>query len=704
VKSVRRLSLSRKILLLAAAGILVGSGIAAALLLRMSEQARTYQAVIEGELMQRELARQAQLAFKTQVQEWKNVLLRGRSDEDLEKYRAAYAAQEREVQERLSTLLARQPDAEAERLIRDFGARHEELGARYQAAMTRFTADRDSERADDAVRGADRAPTALIDSLIGRIDAAQADRVAAVAASVRRERVIAIGILLVTLAALSAVAVVVTRSVARSIRAVTERAESLRTICIAGLGAANDGLARGELDHTIEPKTMPLDVQSGDELGQLAHSVNGMIERTQATIASAHNAQQVIRSLTAEIARLTEAAAAGDLAMRGDASAFHGAFRDVVAGMNATLDAVVEPVHAATAALERLAARDVTARVAGSYRGDHARIKEAVNTAAKTLDDALSEVSLSTEQVAAASDQISRGSHALAEGASEQASALEEVSSSLQELSSMAQQNTGNAKEAQSLAEGARGSASQGVARMRALSDAVGKIKGSSDATARIVRTIDEIAFQTNLLALNAAVEAARAGDAGKGFAVVAEEVRSLAMRSAEAARQTAELIQESVVAAESGVALNAEVLAQLDDIATQVNRVGEVMGEIAAASEQQSVGVRQINAAVEQMNGVTQQVAANSEESASAAEELTSQSEHVRELLGTFALTAALTTRPSPSSARAPAPRPVAPQPQRSRTNGESPRMSKPPAGDRFDARNVIPFDEDDASTLRDF
>jgi methyl-accepting chemotaxis protein len=153
------------------------------------------------------------------------------------------------------------------------------------------------------------------------------------------------------------------------------------------------------------------------------------------------------------------------------------------------------------------------------------------------------------------------------------------------------------------------------------------------------VRTIDEIAFQTNLLALNAAVEAARAGDAGKGFAVVAEEVRSLAQRSAEAARNTSRLIEESVKNAESGVELNGAVLKQLGEIAGQVNRVGAVMGEIAAASEQQSDGVSQINSAVEQMNGVTQGVASNSEQSAASAEELSGQAERMRELVTTFRL-----------------------------------------------------------------
>lgn len=207
----------------------------------------------------------------------------------------------------------------------------------------------------------------------------------------------------------------------------------------------------------------------------------------------------------------------------------------------------------------------------------------------------------------------------------------------------MTKQNTANAKEARSLSDGARHSASKGVDSMQRLSQAIDKIKSSADSTAKIVKTIDEIAFQTNLLALNAAVEAARAGDAGRGFAVVADEVRNLAMRSAEAAKNTADLIEESVKNAEGGVALNQEVLANLEEINGQIQKVSEVVAEIAAASDQQSQGVEQIHSAIEQMNQLTQQTAANAEESAIASEELADQTEEMRSLVISFQLTGAI-------------------------------------------------------------
>jgi methyl-accepting chemotaxis protein len=194
-----------------------------------------------------------------------------------------------------------------------------------------------------------------------------------------------------------------------------------------------------------------------------------------------------------------------------------------------------------------------------------------------------------------------------------------------------------NAKEARSMADAARACVVAGTDSMGRLSTAISSIKTSSDQTARIVKTIDEIAFQTNLLALNAAVEAARAGDAGRGFAVVAEEVRALAIRSAEAARTTAALIEDSVRNTDNGVSLNAEVTASLHEIGRHVADVTEVIGGIAARGEAQNGDVRQISEAVTALNSITQQVAANAEESASASEELASQSVALSTMIGTF-------------------------------------------------------------------
>ncbi|MBN1571525.1 MAG: HAMP domain-containing protein [Acidobacteria bacterium] len=385
---------------------------------------------------------------------------------------------------------------------------------------------------------------------------------------------------------------------------------------IRGLSGAIEGLSRNDLTVNIEPKS-PQDVLSLN------------IQRT----------IQTLRDLAEETKNMTRFALEGDLSERGDASKFQGVYADVVNGMNTTFEAVVEPFNETAAALEKLAAHDLTARVKGNYKGDFARIKEAMNTAITNLAQALSQVSTASQQVTAVSGQISGSSQALSSSATAQASSLEEVSSSLQEMSSMTKQNASNAKEARSLSEGARSTAAKGVDSMKRLSDAINRIKASSDSTAKIVKTIDEIAFQTNLLALNAAVEAARAGDAGKGFAVVAEEVRNLAMRSAEAAKNTSNLIEESVKNAEGGVNINQEVLANLREINEQVNKVSEVMAEIASASDQQSQGIDQITMAVQQMSDMTQQNAANSEESAASALELDNLAHKMQKMVDAFHL-----------------------------------------------------------------
>ncbi len=230
------------------------------------------------------------------------------------------------------------------------------------------------------------------------------------------------------------------------------------------------------------------------------------------------------------------------------------------------------------------------------------------------------------EQVASASEQLSSASQQLSEGASEQASSLEEVSSSLEEIASMTKQNAQNARQANGMASEAYNGAKQGSEAMGRMKDAINKIKASSDETAKIVKTIDEIAMQTNLLALNAAVEAARAGDAGRGFAVVAEEVRNLAQRSAQAAKNTANLIEGARKNAENGVSVSEEVGSSLEQIGTRVQKVAQLVSEVSAASDEQSTGIEQVNTAVAQMDKLTQGNAANAEETASASEELSGQ------------------------------------------------------------------------------
>ncbi|MBN2211125.1 MAG: CZB domain-containing protein [Sedimentisphaerales bacterium] len=252
----------------------------------------------------------------------------------------------------------------------------------------------------------------------------------------------------------------------------------------------------------------------------------------------------------------------------------------------------------------------------------------------RALRNVIGSLAEGAEQVSAAAGQVSSASQSLAEGATEQAAGLQETSSSLEQMSSMTKQNAENAAQANNLSAQATKAAQAGNEAMGRMNSAIEDISRSAGETAKIIKVIDEIAFQTNLLALNAAVEAARAGEAGKGFAVVAEEVRNLAQRSAEAARNTAALIEGSVANARNGVDIAGEVAKSLGDITDASRKVNELISEIAAASQEQAQGISQVTAAMSQMDKVTQQNAANAEESAGASEELSAQSKELDSLV----------------------------------------------------------------------
>jgi len=344
-----------------------------------------------------------------------------------------------------------------------------------------------------------------------------------------------------------------------------------------------------------------------------------------------------VNALVEDANTLAQAASDGELDTRADVARHNGDYARIIQEINNALGSIVVPLNETGGVLSDAADGDMTARVAGDYKGQLGELKDNVNATMESLEDALGQVNEAVAQVSSAGTQIATGSQSLAEGASEQAASLEEVSSTLEELASMAKQNADNANQAKNLAEESRGSADSGVSSVGKMSEAIDTIKESSDQTAEIIKTIEEIAFQTNLLALNAAVEAARAGDAGKGFAVVAEEVRNLAQRSATAAADTSRIIQGSVQNAENGVKIAAEVTESLDAINQSSNKVNDLVAEISAASGEQSTGIDQINISMAEMDKTVQSNAANSEESASAAEQLTAQVESLRGMMTRF-------------------------------------------------------------------
>jgi len=351
---------------------------------------------------------------------------------------------------------------------------------------------------------------------------------------------------------------------------------------------------------------------------------------------------EAIGLLLADARDLANSAREGNLKARADATRHAGAYRDLIAGVNDLLNAVVTPLTEAMNVMEKLATKQMTARMTGVYKGDLNEFKQNINNAADNLDEALTQVDLAVEQISSAAGQISTGSQTLAESTSEQASSLEEVASSLEEMHSLTVGNADNARQGATLSQQALASVQKGNEAMGRMNEAMASISQSAEQTGKIIKTIDEIAFQTNLLALNAAVEAAHAGEAGKGFAVVAEEVKNLALRSAEAAKNTNELIEGSLKNSEAGTKIVHQVTESFGEIRTSFEKVNSIVNEISAASDEQAEGIGQVNTAINEMNQLTQRNAANAEESASAAEELNSQASELGSMVREFTLSQA--------------------------------------------------------------
>ena len=430
------------------------------------------------------------------------------------------------------------------------------------------------------------------------------------------------------------------RYLSRGTGGLVAQLESLRSEQIPRLRQGAVAMADGDLATPIAFEAAPLPVDGGDEIGQLASGLNGVLDEMRSMAEAIERSRATLSAVIAQASAVVAAAREGALDHRANAAAFKGAYHDLTGGLNDTLAAVARPLTSASHVLTRVAARDLTVRMdEGSLAGDYRQMQTALNDAVAQLSRALSDVERGIEQVSTGSDQVARGSQDLANGATRQAAALEEISAGLTELDSLSRQSASSAGQATTSVEETRQSSRRGVEVMEELSAAILEIRANAEATSQLLKTIDSIAFQTNLLALNAAVEAARAGEAGRGFAVVAEEVRALAGRTSEASRETAAMIERSLGATARGVALNESVLEQLRQIDTRVGHVSAMIGEIAESSTRQRDGVHQITAAVEQASQVTQGTAASSEESAAASEELSSQAALMLSTIRQFAL-----------------------------------------------------------------
>ena len=460
MKAARRMQLS-----LLTAIVIVGLGASAVLMYSLHRSASTYDAILTHEVAQQEAARVIQVAFKKQVQEWKNILLRGSDYEQYKTHAAGFHAEEKAVHDGAIALQSNLTDEQAKGILAEFITAHDAMKAGYDKAEAAYAAEHGTKPADaDAlVKGQDRAPTDLIDQLVERLKARAEEVRVAQAASVAREQKIVGVIVLAVFAVLSIMLVRVMTGIGAAIRALSE------------------------------------------------------------------------------------------------------------------------------------------------------------------------EMSSSAHEVMSASQQVSSSAQELSRGAQSQAAAVEETAAAMEEIAASARQNAEHASRCADLMT----STSKGVEvtnqRLGEMLGSMDRIRDSSTKISHIVKTIDEIAFQTNLLALNAAVEAARAGSAGMGFAVVADEVRTLAQRSAEASRETAALIEESIARAERGSARLALVGEAITSITAHARDVKALVDGMSIAARQQTEGIDQVRSALTSMEQTSQRTAAVAEEAAAASEELAAQSEVAR-------------------------------------------------------------------------
>jgi len=376
-------------------------------------------------------------------------------------------------------------------------------------------------------------------------------------------------------------------------------------------------IATGDLTDNIQ-------ATSTDETGQLLAAMKNMCD--------------TLKDLLTDTDVLVKAAADGELDARADAGKYQGDFRKLVAGINDTLDGVIDPVNETVEVLKEMEQGNLTQTVNGDYKGQLKDFKDTVNNTIDKLSQVIGEVNAAAANIAGASEEVSATAQSMSQATSEQAASVEETSASVEQMSASINQNTENAKVTDGMATQASTEAVQG-------GEAVRETVGAMKSIAGKIGIIDDIAYQTNLLALNAAIEAARAGEHGRGFAVVAAEVRKLAERSQIAAQEIGELAESSVEMAESAGKL-------LDTIVPSIKKTSDLVQEIAAASEEQSSGVNQINTAMDQLNQITQQNASSSEQLAATSEEMSGQAAQLQELIAFFtvsggAVSASLKAKP---------------------------------------------------------
>ncbi|WP_347888770.1 methyl-accepting chemotaxis protein [Nitrosomonas europaea] len=340
-----------------------------------------------------------------------------------------------------------------------------------------------------------------------------------------------------------------------------------------------------------------------------------------------------------EVVEVVQAGVAGDFSKRLTLTGKEEFFRQLAEEINRLMESTSQGLNEVAAMLRALADGDLTQKITREYQGMFATMKDDANVTVGKLVDIVGQIKDATGLITTASEEIANGNSDLSQRTGEQAANLEETAASMEELTSTVRQNADNAHQANQLAASASDVAVKGGAVVGQVVETMSAINDSSKKIVDIISVIDGIAFQTNILALNAAVEAARAGEQGRGFAVVATEVRTLAQRSAVAAREIKELIGDSVLKVEDGTQLVDQAGKTMEEVVLSVKRVTDIMGEISAASQEQSQGIEQVNQAITQMDKITQQNAALVEQAAAASESMHEQAEQLSRAVAAFKL-----------------------------------------------------------------
>jgi methyl-accepting chemotaxis protein len=633
-------------------------------------------------------------SFLTQVQEWKNILLRGNDSADYEKHYGAFEHAEKEVQnnvERLRALTAEvgidpQPVADAARV-------HAELCTKYHEVLKDFNKSKPEagKQADKSVRGLDRPVTTQFAAIAARISeqatkfrnlehkmADQATNVCRLSQtkandlldqlvrintnggdeSVKTARAtasyagwmiaMAIGIGGFMLLALG---VFIATNIAKMLKTVINETARLASDAVAGKlqSRGNADLVSKEFRPILEGFNATLDavvgplsvtaqyldrISKGNIPEKISDNYNGDFNEIKNNL---NQCIETVNGLILQSSTLAEAAANGELDAKVDETRFQGKFRDIIRGMNNMLSGFIVPVRDIAATLKLVANKDLSQTVDAKYPGIYGRLRDDVNLAVTNMRAAIEQINESASQFSEGSRTIAESAQTLAQGAQTQSASVQQMSASTEELARSVSAVKENANESTRVAEKASQLAEQGGKAVQQSIESMEQIRTSSQQISEIIQVISEIASQTNLLALNAAIEAARAGEHGMGFAVVADEVRKLAERSNQAAREISSLIKESTQRVEEGAQLSTQTGESLKQIIKAAEETAAKIADIATATMEQAANAQEVSRAIQGVSAVTEQAAAGSEQMASSSEELGAQAATLRDLVGQF-------------------------------------------------------------------